>query len=348
MCNIAGYAGSRNAAPILLEMLRRQEYYDGNVSTGVVTIHEGKLHYRKIVGTVDDLIQKTDVLELPGTIGIAHTRPGGVDVAYQPCISLDERSALATNGTFIKTPYTHQHNEAVEILVKKGCRFRYATEASFKPPCAPDGTHIFPPEVRLALVNMYVDEGKSFTEALASSSSHMFNDNATVLISEQQPDSFFAIRTTRPLLVLDDAGETFVATSRYAFDEEKADLAQYLPLQQACQITRSGVRISDDKITVEPTAKITEAVFQKGYDHICKMLSVPKENAPYFDDLELDLLKNIRDIFEENYSLAEHARLVYDVLWQLKKEGRLCQELRPQKTKHGQRMRWYFWLDNEK
>ena len=348
MCNIAGYAGARQAAPVLLEMLKRQEYYDGNVSTGVVTIHEGKLHYRKIVGTVDEIIAKTDVLELPGTIGIAHTRPNGTTIAYQPCISPDETVALATNGTSIKTPYTHQHNEAVNLLLNKGYQFQQTQGINFKPPHLPDGQHIFPLEVRLALVNMYVNEGKSFTEALALSSSHMFNDNATVLISEQHPDSFFAIRTSRPLLALEESGETYVATSRYAFDEGKEDLAWYLPLQQACEITRSGVRISDDRITVEPTAQITESVFQKGYDHICKMLSVPKENALYFDDLELDLLKNIRDIFEENHSLTEHARLVYDVLWQLKKEGRLCQELRPQKTKYGQRMRWYFWLENDK
>ena len=348
MCNIAGYAGTRQAAPILLEMLQRQEWYDGNVSTGVVTIHEGKLHYRKIVGTVDDLIEKTDVLELPGTIGIAHTRPSGDKVAYQPCISQDETFALATNGTFIKTPYTHQPNDAVNLLLSKGYTFQHILEPNFKAPHLPDGHQVFPPEVRLLLVNMYVNEGKSFTEALALSCSHIFNDNATVVISERQPDSFFAMRTTRPLLALEDDGETFVATSRYAFDEKKADLAQYLPLQQACEITRSGVRVTDDKITVEPTAEITETVFQKGYDYICKMLSVPKENALFFDDLELDLLTNIREIFEENYSLTEHARLVYDVLWQLKKEGRLCQELRAQKTKRGQRMRWYFWLDNEK
>lgn len=346
MCNIAGYAGTRQAAPILLEMLRRQEYYDGNVSTGVVTIHEGKLHYRKIVGTVDDLIAKTDVLELPGTIGIAHTRPGGVDVAYQPYISLDETSALATNGTFIQTPYIHLWNEATEMLVKKDCSFRHAVKDSFHPPCSPDGTHIFPPEVRLALVNMYVDEGKSFTEALALSCSHIFADNATVVISERQPGSFFAMRTTRPLLALEENGETYLATSRYAFDDGKEDLAWYLPLQQACEISRSGVRISEDRITVEPTAAITDEVYQKGYAYICQKLSVSKENALFFDDLELDLLRNIKQFFPEDVSLTEHARLVYDILWQLEKEGRLCQELRVQQKKRYTRKRWYFWLED--
>ena len=347
MCNIAGYAGSRQAAPILLEMLRRQEWYDGNVSTGVVTIHEGKLHYRKIVGTVDELIEKTDVLELPGTIGIAHTRPGGVDIAYQPCISLDETSALATNGIFRRTPYIQLWNEALELLLSKGYRrFRYTADASATPPHSLDGTHVFSLEVRLALVNMYVNEGKSFTEALALSCSHIFADNATVVISERQPDSFYAIRTSRPLLALEENGETYLATSRYAFDEGKEDLAWYLPLLQACEITRSGVRISTDRITTEPVEEITEEIFQKGYAYICKMLAVPKENALFFDDIELDLLKNIKQVFEGNFCHAEHARLVYDVLWQLQKEGRLCQELRVQQTKHYSRNRWYFWLDD--
>ena len=348
MCNIAGYAGNRQAAPILLQMLRRQEYYDGNVSTGVVTIHEGKLHYRKIVGTVDDLMEKTDVMDLPGTIGIAHTRPSGSTVAYQPCISPDKTSALATNGIFIKSPHTHLWNEAVELLLSKGYTFTQVLDQNFKPPCMPDGTHIFPLEVRLALVNMYVDQGKSFTEALALSCSHMFGDNATVVISQRQPDSFFAMRTSRPLLALEERGETFIATSRYAFDEGKEELARYLPLHYACEITRSGVRVSGDKIQVEPVAQITPEAFQRGYDYICRMLSVPKEKALYFDDLELDLLHNIKQVFKEDYAHTEHARLVYDVLWQLKKEGRLCQELRTQQVKAGLRKRWYFWLEDNK
>ena len=38
MCNIAGYIGKSQAAPILLEMLRKQELYDGDMSTGIATI----------------------------------------------------------------------------------------------------------------------------------------------------------------------------------------------------------------------------------------------------------------------------------------------------------------------
>ena len=122
MCNIAGYAGHRQAAPILLEMLRRQQPYDGDTSTGVAVIHEGKLYYRSIVGDVDALIRETDVLELPGTLGIAHTRPGA-NKAFPPMhpnISRNGKMALVTNGTTPMTKYSPGWSDAVNVLDADG------------------------------------------------------------------------------------------------------------------------------------------------------------------------------------------------------------------------------------
>ena len=50
MCIIAGYSGNQNAAPILIEMMKKEEYIDGGLSTGIATIHEGKLYYAKAKG----------------------------------------------------------------------------------------------------------------------------------------------------------------------------------------------------------------------------------------------------------------------------------------------------------
>ena len=60
MCNIAGYVGEKRAAPILLEMIRRQEVFDGGCCAGIVTIHEGRFYMRKVVGSLEDLIKNTD------------------------------------------------------------------------------------------------------------------------------------------------------------------------------------------------------------------------------------------------------------------------------------------------
>ena len=95
MCIIAGYSGNKPAAPILIEMLKKVEYVDGGLSTGIATIHEGKLYWRKVVGDVDTLLSETDALSLPGTTGIIHSRTGGNHVEHaHPFISDDEKLAL--------------------------------------------------------------------------------------------------------------------------------------------------------------------------------------------------------------------------------------------------------------
>lgn len=115
MCNIAAYAGGKQAAPILIEMLKKQQDYDGGMSTGIATIHEGKLHWRKVVGDVDTLLRETDALSLPGTIGIAHTRPSGTPETYElahPYVSMDERTALVSNGLTPQNQYGEQRDAA--------------------------------------------------------------------------------------------------------------------------------------------------------------------------------------------------------------------------------------------
>ena len=231
-------------------------------------------------------------------------------------------------------------------LLERGYTFQHVFPSNFKYPRLPkSGWNLFPPEVRLKLVDMYRKEGKSYTEALALASSIVYADNAMVTISENAPDSIFALRTTRPLLALEEPDETYLATCRYAFPEETRQSAKYLPLSYSCEITRQGLRISGDKIDGEPVPEITEAIFDQCYARLCKKLLVPQEQASFFDELEFAVW-DMKDLFEGTPTLIPHAQLVYDVLWQLDREGRLRRELRTQTNRKIPRQRWYFWLEN--
>ncbi|MAY81447.1 MAG: glutamine--fructose-6-phosphate aminotransferase, partial [Deltaproteobacteria bacterium] len=68
MCGIVGYVGTRRAAPVLLEGLRRLEYR-GYDSAGIA-VASGGLAVHKEVGRVADL-SKVVPPELEGTAGIA-------------------------------------------------------------------------------------------------------------------------------------------------------------------------------------------------------------------------------------------------------------------------------------
>ena len=157
MCNIAGYVGERQAAPILIEMLRKQQIYDGGFSTGVATVHEGKLYYRKVVGDVDTLLRETDALSLPGTIGIAHTRPAGDKNLPHPYVSMDGRMAVVTNGNTPRNHYSYLTDNVIALLEENG--YKFSTEMPYPKegfPSLSNGHAVSPAEARVHLTDYFV------------------------------------------------------------------------------------------------------------------------------------------------------------------------------------------------
>jgi glutamine---fructose-6-phosphate transaminase (isomerizing) len=73
MCGIIGVIGSRPAAPILLEGLRRLEYR-GYDSAGVAILMNGGIQRRRAEGKLENLVGALQREPLAGTIGIGHTR----------------------------------------------------------------------------------------------------------------------------------------------------------------------------------------------------------------------------------------------------------------------------------
>ena len=73
MCGITGYIGTNNAAPILLQSLKRMEYR-GYDSAGIATIHENKLIVKKGIGRIDIINKDINFKNMSGKTGIAHTR----------------------------------------------------------------------------------------------------------------------------------------------------------------------------------------------------------------------------------------------------------------------------------
>ena len=338
MCNIAGYSGNQQAAPILLEMLRKQEPYDGDMSTGVVTIHEGKLYIKKLVGNVDDFLREIDLSELPGTIGIAHTRPAGSkdSPAVHPTWNPDCTMAIVTNGTGTRK-FQPDWAQAAVMLNENGYNYPIPDNDLNKVTNSP--------RLRILLMDYYTKQGMSITEAFIKSTEHIYTDNVSVVVSQKYPDSIFALRVTRPMQVILENGEAYMATTRYAFPETLKSEPIMLPLAHACIIKKDGIHVTPHKINREPVEEMTPYTYKEAYKRFEKLLK-SKDGPFYFDDLEYAVGREMRDLWPNDRSCIQHGRLVYDMLWQFDQEGRLKREVRVQDHRHGPRRRWYFWLED--
>ena len=74
MCGIVGFTGKQNAAPILLEGLKKLEYR-GYDSAGIAVDQNGVISVSKVSGRIVNLCEKTeDGKSLSGFSGIGHTR----------------------------------------------------------------------------------------------------------------------------------------------------------------------------------------------------------------------------------------------------------------------------------
>ena len=73
MCGIVGYIGKNKASEILISGLKRLEYR-GYDSAGIATISDNEIRRQRAKGKIENLVNLISKNDLPGTIGIGHTR----------------------------------------------------------------------------------------------------------------------------------------------------------------------------------------------------------------------------------------------------------------------------------
>ena len=350
MCNIAGYVGDKQAAPILVEMLKRQEIYDGGYSTGIVTVHEGKLYCKKVLGNVEEFLNQVNLDELPGTIGLAHTRPyNNQYTQVHPYISNNGRVAVVTNGTGTKPQFIPRKEAIAEMLLENGFDFvtRFKDDESNYPKLK-DGDRVSVVDIMSNLTQFNVDKGMECAEAFAAAANNLTAERVYGMLCADEPDCLTFCRITRPMEVLVADGESYVATARFGFPEDVKGTVHSLPVLRACKVKKGRVELTPYVVESEKVAEITPATYVKAYKRIEEMLKGGKEKPCIWDDIELAMLA-MPELWNEQNNYSQYAKVGYDILWQLKEEGRLRSFLAPQwnpwKNADGMRTLAHMYID---
>ncbi len=250
MCGIVGVLGSHEAAPLLVEALKRLEYR-GYDSAGIATVNSGILDRRRAVGK---LVNLSDLLvhdPLAGKAGIGHTR-------------------WATHGApNVKNAHPHQagavavvHNGIIEnfrelrmFLAEQGIGYETDTDT----------------ETVALLAQYYLTQGSSPRDAAAQTIARLTGAYALCFLFAGQDDLLIAARKGSPLAIGHGDGEMFVGSDAIAL-APMTDRITYLDEGDWAVLTRSGVEIRDHagRIANRPVKTIqidSTRVDKGGYKH---------------------------------------------------------------------------------
>ncbi len=222
MCGIVGYVGPRDAAPILLEGLRRLEYR-GYDSAGIALLTDaGEVFIEKKAGKLTNLTDHLNGDAPAGRPGIGHTRwathgrPN--DTNAHPHVDCSGKLALIHNGII------ENYAEIKEQLTSAGHRFSSETDT----------------EVLAHLIESKYDG--DLVEAVRQALNEVRGAYAIGVMHTDHPDRIVGARMNVPLIVGLGDGEGFLASDVPAILEHTKNVV-ILHEGDIADVTAAGTRI---------------------------------------------------------------------------------------------------------
>ena len=280
MCGIVGVLGKHEAAPLLVEALKRLEYR-GYDSAGIATVNDGKLERRRAIGK---LVNLSDLLvhnPLAGKSGIGHTR-------------------WATHGApSVKNAHPHQagdvtvvHNGIIENFMELRAELN-----NNKIKCETDTDT----EVVALLAKYYLSQGLSPAESVKKTISRLSGAFALAFLFDGEDDLMLVARRGSPLAIGHGDGEVYIGSDAIAMAHLTSKIT-YLDEGDFAQLSRKNIQIEDRNGTIvnreEKNIDVSSMAIDKaGYKHF-----MAKEIA----EQPLTLAKTIKNYLDED---AEEIRL---------------------------------------
>ncbi|MEM6658545.1 MAG: glutamine--fructose-6-phosphate transaminase (isomerizing) [Pseudomonadota bacterium] len=224
MCGIVGVLGDHEAAPILVEALKRLEYR-GYDSAGIATVNEGVLGRRRAVGK---LVNLSDLLvhdPLPGKSGIGHTRwaTHGAPSVINAHPHKAGPVAVVHNGI------VENYRELRAELADHGIGFETETDT----------------ETVALMAQHLLNTGLSPVEAANTTIDRLQGAFALAFLFDGQDDLIVAARKGSPLAIGHGDGEMFVGSDAIAL-APLTDRITYLEEGDRAVLTRTSLEIRND------------------------------------------------------------------------------------------------------
>ena len=327
MCNIAGYVGTKRAAPILIEMIKKQEGFAGGYYTGIATLHEGKIYHAKVVGDTDKLLDLTEAANLPGNIGILHSRSksgGGVEWGHP---FVDEKNAspriayVANGASGFFTDRKPGYVPFIEKLIAEGYEMssRVVMEDNIYNKLS-DGTTVHMSDVMCKLILKNMEEGMNVVDAMENGFCNYPSEIVGLTLAVDTPDCINYSRINMPMFVGRADHGTYMASTPIAFPEDAREHF-LLPPCTSGSVYENGVSFKAYKECPASVAPITARVRHDAYD---KLLELVKDEAKSF----WRICTEIEECFDPA-DIRPRAALVYDTLKALLAEGKVkCENIR--------------------
>ena len=224
MCGIVGVLGEHEAAPTLVEALKRLEYR-GYDSAGIATVNNGALGRRRAVGK---LVNLSDLLvhdPLPGKSGIGHTRwaTHGVPSVTNAHPHKAGPVAVVHNGI------VENYRELRAELAEHGIGFETETDT----------------ETVALLTEHYLNTGMSPVEAAFKTIDQLVGAFALAFLFDGQDDLIVAARKGSPLAIGHGDGEMYVGSDAIAL-APLTDRITYLEEGDRAVLTRTSLEIRNE------------------------------------------------------------------------------------------------------
>lgn len=223
MCGIVGVLGDHEAAPIIVEALKRLEYR-GYDSAGIATVNDGQLDRRRAVGK---LVNLSDLLvhePLLGKAGIGHTRWA---THGAPSVS-NAHPHLAGSVAVVHNGIVENYRELRSELAGKGIGFETETDT----------------ETVALYCQHFLSQGLSPRDAAKQTIARLEGAYALCFLFDGEEDLMIAARKGSPLAIGHGDGEVFVGSDAIALASLTSRIT-YLEEGDWAVLTRTSVEIID-------------------------------------------------------------------------------------------------------